>query len=61
MEQLLTVPDVIERTQLSRSKVMEMIARHELPSLTLGRARRVREADLDAFIESLAEPEPAAA
>ena len=56
MEQLLTVPDVIERTQLSRSKVMEMIARRELPSLSIGRARRVREADLDAFIRSLRTP-----
>jgi excisionase family DNA binding protein len=60
METLLTVPDVIARTKLSRSKVMEMIARQELPSLAIGRARRVREADLDAFIKSLREPLQAA-
>ncbi|MGH2382982.1 MAG: helix-turn-helix transcriptional regulator [Candidatus Limnocylindria bacterium] len=52
MEQLLTIPQVMERTQLGRTTVFELIARGDLPSVALAgtRTRRVREADLDDWI-----------
>lgn len=57
MEQLLKVRDVCERTQLSRTTVYELITSGQLPSVTLGlgRVRRVRESDLDAWIRRHAE------
>jgi len=61
MERLLTVPQVVERTQYSRAFVYELIASKRLPSVACGRTRRVREVDLDSFIRELAEPELAAA
>lgn len=53
MERLLTVPQVVERTQFSRAFVYELIASGRLPSATEGRTRRVREADLDDYIRNL--------
>ena len=53
-ERLLTVRDLIERTQLSRSTVMGLLARGEIDSLTIRRARRVRETAWSAFIEARA-------
>ena len=54
MEQLLKVPDICERLKLSRSIVYELIASGELPSVAIGRSRRVREADLDAWVQAKA-------
>jgi excisionase family DNA binding protein len=55
MERLLKIAEVVERTALSRTVIYELIAAHELPSVAVGRARRVREADLDEFIRRKAE------
>lgn len=55
VEQLLKIEDVAGRLRLSRSQIYEMIGRGEIPSLVLGRSRRVREADLDQFIRERAE------
>lgn len=55
MERLLKVAEVGERLSLSRSAVYELIAARQLPSVAVGRARRVREADLDGFIRHKAE------
>lgn len=50
-EKLLTVRQVSERLQLSRTWTWQLITSGQLRSLKLGpRSRRVREADLDAFI-----------
>ena len=50
MEKLLRVPIVAERLSLSRAKTYELLASGQLPSVTVGRARRVRESDLDAMV-----------
>lgn len=52
-ERLLTVAQAAEVLQLSRGKVYELIADGRLPSVSIDRSRRVREADLDAFIRAL--------
>lgn len=56
MERLLKVSDVVERTQLSRTTVYELIASGELASITIGRTRRVPEAALDEFLRGLYRP-----
>ena len=52
MEKLLRTIDVIEITGLSKSKVAELIARREIPSVAIGRARRVLPEDLAAWLQA---------
>ncbi|MGW7272215.1 helix-turn-helix domain-containing protein [Streptomyces sp. NPDC054864] len=54
--ELLTVPEVMERLKLGRSKVYDLIRTHRLPSFTIGRARRIPAEAVQHFIrEQLAE------
>jgi predicted DNA-binding transcriptional regulator AlpA len=53
-DRLLTIRDLVERTQLSRSTVMGLLARGDIASLTIRRARRIRESTWVAFIEARA-------
>jgi excisionase family DNA binding protein len=55
-ERLLTVPEVAERLHVGKTTVWEMIYRGELPSLLIGRSRRVREVELDEWIRRQAVP-----
>ena len=48
---LLTIPEVAGQLGLGRSLVYEMVMRGEIPSLKLGRARRVPAAALEEFVE----------
>ena len=48
---LLTIPEVVDRTSIARTTVYLLIRDGRLPSVKIGRSRRVREADLDVFIE----------
>jgi excisionase family DNA binding protein len=47
---LLKVADVMERLQLGKSKVFELLARGELESIKIDGARRVPEEAVDDFI-----------
>ncbi len=51
VERLLTVDEVAERLHLSRSKTWYLVSQGDLPSLTIGRSRRVAESALARFIE----------
>jgi excisionase family DNA binding protein len=54
MDRLLRIPEVCERLNHGRTRVYQLLASGRLPSVVVGpRARRVRESDLQAFIESL--------
>ncbi|MBW3659612.1 MAG: helix-turn-helix domain-containing protein [Actinobacteria bacterium] len=48
---LITVVEAAEMIGLSRSKVYELLADGHLPSIRIGRTRRIDVTDLDAFIE----------
>jgi excisionase family DNA binding protein len=50
---LYTVPEVARHLSLSRSKVYELVRAGVLPSVKIDRVRRLRGADVMAFIESL--------
>ena len=50
---LLTVPQCAQRLGLGRSTVYEFIRSGALPSLRVGRLRRIVAADLDAFVKKL--------
>lgn len=47
---LITIAAAAARLDLSRSKVYELIADGELPTVRIGRARRIALADLRAFV-----------
>jgi excisionase family DNA binding protein len=55
-EQLLTVPEAAARLRLSRTATYELVLAGKLPSLKIGKARRVREDQLDEFIRRAAVP-----
>lgn len=48
---LITIDAAAERLGLSRSKVYLLIADGELPTIHIGRARRIALSDLRAFVE----------
>jgi len=48
---LLTIPEVAGRLGLGRSLVYELVMRGDIPSLKLGRARRIPLAALEQFVE----------
>ena len=54
-EQLLTVTEVADRLSLSRSKVYELLSQGDIPSVHIGRARRVAATALDEWIARLRE------
>ena len=51
--ELFTVPQIVEKTGLSKSKVYELIRTRELPSVKVHGNRRIRRKDFDAWIDSL--------
>ena len=56
-ENLLTIKDVKARLQLGHTKVTELVISGQLPSLKIGKSRRVRLVDLNTFIEELVNQE----
>ncbi|MGW6023706.1 helix-turn-helix domain-containing protein [Streptomyces sp. NPDC055099] len=48
--QLLTVPEVMARLKLGRSKVYDLIRSKRLVSITEGRARRIPESSIQDYI-----------
>jgi len=48
--QLMTIPQVIEALQLGRTRVWELVASGELPSVRIGRSVRVDAEDLERWI-----------
>jgi excisionase family DNA binding protein len=57
MERLLKIPEVADRTALSRTTIYELIASGTMPTVSIGRSRRVREADLEDWIRERARAE----
>jgi excisionase family DNA binding protein len=50
---LLAIPEAAERLSLSRATVQRLVASGVLPSVKVGKARRVALADLVTFVETL--------
>lgn len=50
---LLRVEEAARRIGLSRSKTYALVLAGELPSVSIGRSRRVRTADLERWIDGL--------
>lgn len=48
--QLITVEDTADRLSICRTKVYELIAQQELPTIKIGRSRRVSMDDLRTFV-----------
>ncbi|MEE4541165.1 helix-turn-helix domain-containing protein [Streptomyces sp. V4-01] len=55
--QALTVPEVMTALHISRFKVYDLIRSRELPSFTIGRARRISVDAVAAYIRTRTEDE----
>ncbi|MFJ3105962.1 helix-turn-helix domain-containing protein [Streptomyces sp. NPDC086835] len=51
-DELLTVPEVMARLKVGRTAVYDLIRTRRLPSLTIGRSRRIPADALRAFLAS---------
>jgi excisionase family DNA binding protein len=58
--ELLTVPQVMERLQLGRTAVYDLLRTRQLASISLGRARRIPAHALADFIRTRLDQEAAA-
>lgn len=56
-DRLLTVPEVMARLRLSRATVYDLIRSHQLRSGKVGRARRIPESAVTAYICQITETE----
>jgi excisionase family DNA binding protein len=52
MDEILTVPQVARYLKISRSKAYYLVQQKKIPYIRIGRNVRVREADLEKWIES---------
>ncbi|MCE7080717.1 helix-turn-helix domain-containing protein [Streptomyces sp. ST2-7A] len=52
LPEALTVPEVMTALRLSRSKVYDLIRTKQLPSFTVGRARRIPADELTRYIRN---------
>ncbi|MFJ9702158.1 helix-turn-helix domain-containing protein [Streptomyces fradiae] len=59
-EELLTVPEVMARLKVGRTTVYDLIRTHRLPSLTIGRSRRIPVEGLRQYLASRLQYEEAA-
>lgn len=56
METIMTVPQVAEYLQISKSKIYLMIKRGEMPHIRIGKNVRVLESDLKEWLEAQRAP-----
>ena len=57
VKMLLTLEEAAYELSIGRSLLYEHVLRGDLPSIKLGRCRRIRRLDLERFVEGLARPE----
>ena len=55
---LLKIPQVMERLAMGQTKLYELMASGALPSVKVGRSRRIRSDELESFIEELDRERP---
>ena len=52
MEKIYTIPQVAEYLQISRSKMYDWVKQGKIPYVRIGRNKRIRASDLQAWIEA---------
>lgn len=58
-DRVLTVPQVAQYLQISKSKIYYLVSRKQIPHLRLGRNVRIRQSDLLKWLELQIEKAPA--
>jgi putative molybdopterin biosynthesis protein len=51
---VLTIPEVAHYLKMSKSKIYDLVSRKEIPHLKIGRNVRIRQADLQRWMEKQA-------
>jgi excisionase family DNA binding protein len=49
---VLTIPEVAEYLKISKSKIYYLVSRKEIPHLKIGRNVRIRQSDLERWLNS---------
>ena len=57
MEKIYTVPEVARYLKLSQSKVYNLVQRNEIPHIKIGRNVRIKESDLDRWLDEQTRPD----
>lgn len=57
-DKVLTIPEVAAYLKISKSKIYYLVSRKEIPHLKLGRNVRIRESDLQKWLELQVEEVP---
>lgn len=56
METIYTIPEVAKYLKMSKSKVYDLVKTKRIPHIKIGRNVRIRESDLDEWLEELTRP-----
>ena len=48
---ILTIPEVASYLKVSKAKVYDLVSKNEIPHLKIGRNVRIREADLQVWVQ----------
>jgi len=56
METIYTIPEVAEYLKMSKSKVYDLVKRQKIPYIRIGRNVRIRQSDLDKWLEEQTRP-----
>jgi len=56
MEKILTVPEVAQYLKISKSKMYDIVKREKIPFIKIGRNVRIKESDLDEWLEIQTRP-----
>jgi len=53
---ILTIPEVARYLKVSKAKVYDLVSKNEIPHLKIGRNVRIRQADLQVWVEKQSAP-----
>ena len=56
METIYTIPEVADYLKMSKSKVYDLVKKEKITFIKIGRNVRIRECDLDEWLEELTRP-----
>ena len=56
MDIIYTIPEVAEYLKMSKSKLYDLVKRKKIPYIRIGRNVRIRQSDLDEWLEEKTRP-----
>jgi len=57
LDEIFTIPEVAEYLKMSKSKIYNLVQRNEIPSIKIGRNVRIRQSELETWLDEQTQPE----